>query len=366
MPFELWLKWRRLVRWTSEVRLVVRRIPVLDALLNMLLLLVIGGLIIGCVFSMLPKEGYVTYAISEWEEMELYGLINTSISNIKNGSDSFHFQDRDASFEMRFSCASIVFEDGRIVQVDHEEWVSAKAEFINSFIYDIAFDVTNNAAPIRYSFFHRGKQEIKDQWGDISVLACADGKLSWYLSSDEPFELTAYFWDASLVIGDEEHQTKDQWQVKIQSKAVFDESNVVEDENNVEHVIDMTLYGRVECSAFIDKGTLDDVSAWLDYFATRKASGSLIYTVGIPQSNSLETYMQDAIFKGKRRESFQLMKDSEDSRLILAGYARNVYLSGKSILPNFGTWLYNNYSVIAASVATSALGGVLLAKRRKN
>ena len=383
MKFKLWITGKRMARVWRIFSAFLRRHPILNALWSTLALLLTGAVVIASLFALLSGPGFINYEAERYREITVEGnYYNWRTWLDVNESEALLFTtfDNTSSFEEDYvsqigvRCSRIILPNKQEIALNFMDADLCLKSRMNEFRFldsPEKIGVINSPAEAgyekdaNYPYLNRlsvslmGGIEISGNSGchSFTFVPVTEGKISMEYTAKEGDELHYYDEDYSLVVvpledgsitllGDEEFGIIDM--------------NFIADVENM-HQLDMNIfYQGFQSSAMSIE--------YIDSCTLTTTTGSLEYTALTPQPTTYSLKNQNIRFQGKWEGALEIanvIADDDTEYFIVTGPVADVLLSGRSLTPTFRSWLNENYSVIAVSITTSILGGVLLSRRKK-
>jgi len=360
----------------------LRRHPILNALWSTLALLLTGAVVIASLFALLSGPGFINYEAEGYRQIDVVGNYYTWWTWLDViDSEALWFSTFDKSSIAEDYVSRVDIECSQIIlpnKQEIEQGVAYAQLFLGSGINEFRFldspekiGVISSPSeagydkPENYPYLNRlsgslmGGIELFGNSGchGFSFVPATEGIISMEYTAKAGDELHYYNEDSSLVV------------VPLDGGSV----TLVGDEEF--GIIDLVFYADVENMHRLDmnifyQGFQSSAMSikYVDSCTLTTTTGSLEYTALSPQPITYSLKNQDIEFQGDSKGALEIayaLADDDTEHFIVTGPVANVLLSGRSLTPTFRSWLNENYSVIAVSITTSILGGVLLSRRKK-
>jgi len=406
MRFRLWILRRRFANLFRRMR----RVKVIAALGNSVALLLVGTAIIFGVFQMIPKQGYVSFDVSGFEEMEC--SYYSSYSNERIFTASYNPTQRMYwhcvwSYDRQEPLEMLVFCDGIWIEGAYYPAESIALRFSGSNWFDFWEGEADSTVDISYSNIaddcdHSESPEpdgsfrvrVKEDY--FGVYMNSSNRASFGFSSEGafhvylklPYDLTITLDDGQTFTldgrrGEERiafraepdpdryNQMASVWMMFNMAWQEGDPTSFTIPESPASAGISMNMYSDLLRQYELRLEHIADISF-------RNTNGILKYTGGTPQTETFQPHRQDCAFfappsvkRGDARyyfannTAFSLEGTLDTLNGQLKGTFADVLLSGNSLTPTFSSWIYGNYGAVVLAVISALFGGSLLAFKRR-
>jgi len=339
----------------------LQKLPLVATLLRTLVLLAATGVIISLLFWALPKKSLISFDCIESEKTIVqYSHLNIGKQMDFEESNSFYISsdEKDFSYTItpQFSSLFIVIINGTTSYEDVESIEVNSPGHARGFIrkYNEHSSLTSVMAKLNFKS-SIGKWQFPNfqRGGDIACeMPYAQSATLRLAAPDNPSD------DYYVVL-----EKLNNANMKLHMNNGY-MTPIDEDISNAEVKVYSKHGFQITCKngCINTHGKLVNISGSILSAELSEASGSLLFTASSPQATEYLPKGLDIILQSNGTLDFSYKPESEADTpsLMFKGPVKDVLLSGNSLHPNLGSWLYSNVNVIAASVTSSILGGSIL------